>query len=302
MTEYKEIKEYRKFTGPAELHKAVNTLRGIVAGITTDRRASEDEINELANWCVLHQNLKNKHPFNELIPLIEKIYSDGVVTEEEAADIVWLCNNFISDSNYYDLITSSIQFLFGLVHGIMADGEITDDEIHSLKQWMVTNDYLAGTYPFDEIESLIMAILNDGKVSEDERNMLKAYFSNFIDLSESYNLHESKLKELRDAYSIGGICAVCQDLDFEDNLFCFTGASEKATRNEIANTITELGGKFKNSVTNETRYLVVGTKGNPCWAFSCYGRKIEDAVKRRAQGQKLTIVSEIDFWDIVEDF
>jgi len=301
MSNYKELKEYRQFTGPAELHKAVNTLKGIVAGITTDRNASEDEINELSNWCVLHQNLVNRHPFNELIPLIENIYKDGVVTEEEASDIVWLCNNFISDSNYYDLITSSIQFLFGLIHGVMADGEITDDEIHALKQWIVTNDYLSGTYPFDEIESLIMTILNDGKVSDDERNMLKAYFSNFIDMSESYNLNAAKLKEMRESYSVGGICAVCQEIDFEDTLFCFTGASEKASRNEIADTIIELGGKFKDRVTNETRYLVVGTKGNPCWAFSCYGRKIEDAVKRREQGQKLTIVSEVDFWDIIED-
>ena len=34
------------YTTPAELHKAVNTLHGIVAGITTDRQISEDEINE----------------------------------------------------------------------------------------------------------------------------------------------------------------------------------------------------------------------------------------------------------------
>ena len=301
MTQFKEVNEYRRFTGPAELHKAVNTLRGIVAGITTDRQASQDEINELANWCVVHEHLAHKHPFNELIPMIENIYEDGIVTEEEASDIVWLCNNFVSDSNYYDLITSSIQFLFGLIHGIMADEEITDDEIHALKQWVVTNDYLSGTYPFDEIESLIMTILMDGKVSEDERNMLKAYFSNFIDLSESYNLSESKLKEMKDSYSVGGICAVCQEIDFDNTLFCFTGASEKATRNEIADKIVTLGGKFKNNVTNDTRYLVVGTKGNPCWAFSCYGRKIEDAVARRKNGQKLTIVSEVDFWDIIED-
>lgn len=301
MAQFKEIDEYRKFTGPAELHKAINTLRGIVAGITTDRQASQDEINELANWCLVHEHLAKKHPFNELIPKIESVYEDGVVTSEEAADIVWLCNNFVSDSHYYDLITSSIQFLFGLIHGIMADEEITDDEIHALKQWVVTNEFLAGTYPFDEIESLIMTILMDGQVSEEERYMLKAYFSNFIDLSTSYNLSESKLHEMKAAYSVGGICAVCQELDFDDTLFCFTGASEKATRNEIADIIKTLGGKFNNNITKDTRYLVVGTKGNPCWAFSCYGRKIEDAVARREKGQKLTIISEVDFWDIIED-
>ena len=29
-------REYRQFTKPAELHKAINTLRGLVAGINSD--------------------------------------------------------------------------------------------------------------------------------------------------------------------------------------------------------------------------------------------------------------------------
>jgi len=301
MTQLRELEEYRQYTGPAELHKAVNTLRGLVAGMTTDRIASKEEVDELANWCMAHRHLINRHPFKELIPLIERVYEDGTVAEDEASDILWLCNNFVSDSDYYDLITSSIQFLQGLIHGIMADEEISDSEIHALQQWITTNEFLMGTYPFDEIESLLMTILMDGKVTEDERDMLKAFFSNFIDLQISYNLNELKLNAMKEKYSIEGICAVCQEIDFENSLFCFTGESERAKRTEIAELIESLGGEFKNNVTNKTKYLVVGNKGNPCWAFSCYGRKIEDAVNRRKAGQKLIIVNEVDFWDIVED-
>ena len=297
----KEIEEYRKFTTPAELHKAINTLRGMVAGITTDYKVSEDEINELINWCVAHSHLSNRHPFSELIPLIEAACEDGVVTSDESADIIWLCNNFVSDSDYYDLITSSLQFFTGLIHGIMSDGEITDGEIHMLNKWMQTNDYLSGCYPFDEIESLVMTILSDGKISEDERNMLKAYLSNFIDMRISYNLNEPEMNALKEKYSIGGICAICQEIDFDDNMFCFTGQSSKAKRSEIANIIESHGGKFGNNITNKTRYLIVGNEGNPCWAFSCYGRKIEEAIERRKNGQTLTIVNEVDFWDILDD-
>lgn len=301
MAQLKELEEYQQYTKPSELHKAVNTLRGLVAGMTTDRIASKEEVDELANWCMAHRHLINRHPFKELIPLIERVYEDGTVTDDEASDILWLCNNFVSDSDYYDLITSSIQFLQGLTHGIMADEEISDSEIHALQQWITTNEFLMGTYPFDEIESLLMTILMDGKVTEDERDMLKAFFSNFIDLQISYNLNELKLNAMKEKYSIEGICAVCQEIDFENSLFCFTGESERAKRNEIAELIESLGGEFKNNVTNKTKYLVVGNKGNPCWAFSCYGRKIEDAVNRRKAGQKLIIVNEVDFWDIVED-
>lgn len=296
-----ELENYRKFTTPAELHKAVNTLRGIVAGITTDYKISDDEINELSNWCMSHSHLINRHPFSELIPLIESVYKDEIVTASEANDIVWLCNNFVSDSDYYDLVTSSLQFLNGLVHGIMADGTISDEEIHTLKTWVSTNDYLSGTYPFDEIESLLMSILADGKITDDERNILKAFLSNFIDLTTSYNLNEPEFTALKNQYSIDGVCAICQEIEFSDNVFCFTGQSEKATRQEIANVIESHGGTFKNNLNNKTRYLIVGNAGNPCWAFSCYGRKIEDAVNRRKNGQTLTIVNELDFWDIIDD-
>lgn len=301
MTNHSELDDYRKFTKPAELHKAVNTLKGLVAGITTDRNVNDDEFQELINWCVAHSHLIDRHPFSELIPLIKTVCEDGIVTKEEADDVIWLCNNFVSDSNYYNLVTSSLQFLSGLVHGIMADGVVTDDEILKLKNWISTNDYLSGSYPFDEIESLLMSILADGKVTDDERNMLKAFLSNFIDLTVSYNLSEPEMIALREKYSIGGICAICQEIDFEDNVFCFTGQSSRAKRSDIAEIVQAHGGRFGNSVTGKTRYLIVGNEGNPCWAFSCYGRKIEEAVARRKNGQVLTIVNELDFWDILDD-
>lgn len=302
MSNNSELKDYRKFTKPAELHKAINTLKGIVTGITTDSKVSRDEINELAHWCTCHSHLADRHPFNELIPLIESAYSDGVISSSESNDIIWVCNHFVSDSNYYDFITSSLQYLNGLIYGILADGEITDKEIYSLKSWIASNDYLTGSYPFDEIESLLLSILADGVITDDERNILKAFLSNFIDMTTSYNLSQKDFDLLKSKYSVSGVCAVCQDIDFSGNVFCFTGQSTRAARNEISSLIESVGGIFKNSITKQTRYLIVGNAGNPCWAFSCYGRKIEDAENRRKNGQNLTIVNEIDFWDIIEDY
>lgn len=301
MSNILEIEDYRKFTTPAELHKAINTLQGLVAGITTDYKVNEDELNELANWCVCHKHLIQQHPFNEIIPLIESVYDDGIITEEEKRDVIWLCNNFIYQSDYYNLLTSSLQFLQGLVHGVMADGQITDDEIITLNAWMKANEQLTGCYPFDEIKSLISSILSDGIVTEDERNCLKAFFSNFVDFKLSYNLNEPEMTALREKFSISGICAICDSIDFKDNTFCFTGQSTRAKRNDIAEIIKERGGNFGTSVTNKTRYLIVGNNGNSCWAFSCYGRKIEDAIIRRKKGQLLTIVNEIDFWKIIDN-
>ncbi|MEG1036585.1 MAG: BRCT domain-containing protein [Anaerovoracaceae bacterium] len=297
----KEINEYRHFTTPAELHKAVNTLHGILSGIQADEVINSAEIEELSNWCILHENLSSKHPFNEILPIAKDVFKSGTLSEEIKSDLLWLCDNFSEENRFYDEVTSSIQYLSGLIHGIMADEKLLDSEILALKDWLVKHDYLHGTYPFDEIESLIVAVLDDGKISDDEKNMLKAFFSNFIDLSNSYNLNESKLNALKEKYCIDGICGMYQEIDFYGKVFAFTGQSVKCKRTEIQHQIETLGGIFKGSISGKTDYLIVGAAGNPCWAYSCYGRKIEEAMQIRRAGGKIKIINEIDFWDIVED-
>lgn len=298
---FDEFNDYQKFTRPAELHKAVNTLRGLVAGINSDNGASEAEMAELTHWCELHSHLRDRHPFSELLPVVDAACADGVVTEDEAKDILWLCNNFADNSSYYDMTTSSIQFLSGLVHGIMADGDLSNREIAALSSWINANDFLAGTYPFDEIHGMLCAILADGKITEDERNRLMALFSNILDFTSSLNLNRADFDELREKYSISGICAACPDISFAEKIFCFTGESLRAKRAEIADIINSLGGTLRSSVSAKTDYLIVGNSGNPCWAYACYGRKIEEAVALRQEGSKVVIVNETDFWDAVDD-
>lgn len=294
-------RDYRQFTKPAELHKAINTLRGLVAGINSDMTVGSAEVTELAHWCEIHANLRDRHPFSEILPVVERAYEDGVVTEDEAKDILWLCNNFVDNSSYYDMITSSVQFLSGMLHGLLADGELSEKEIQTLKAWMDTNDFLAGTYPFDEINSLLYVVLEDKKITTEEKEQLMAFFGNVIDFTSSYNLSEKDFSVLREKYSIGGICAVCPEITFQDKVFCFTGESYRAKRAEIAEVIVQLGGTVRSAVSKKTDYLIVGNAGNPCWAYACYGRKIEEAVSLRREGASIVIVNETDFWDAVDD-
>lgn len=293
---FQEFESYQKFTKPAQLHKAINTLRGLVAGISSDGGASPAEMTELAHWCELHSHLRDRHPFSELLPVVENACSDGIITDDEAKDILWLCSNFADSSSYYDATTSAIQFLAGLVHGIMADGELSDKEVAALSSWMSANSFLSGTYPFDEINGMLHAILADRKVSEDERGQLMALFSDIIDFTSSFNLNQIDFDRLKDKYSISGVCAANPEISFENKVFCFTGESYRAKRAEIAKIINSLGGRFNADVSKKVDYLIVGSSGNPCWAYSCYGRKIEDAVRLRRTGAKIVIVNENDFW------
>lgn len=293
--------EYRMFTKPAELHKAVNMLRGIVAGISCNGGVSNDEIQEMVHWCSLHEHLRNRHPFSELLPLIDKSIEDCSIDEDEQRDILWLCNNFVDGAKFYDVSTSSIQFLNGLIHGIMADRQISDGEIQALHLWLDTNDFLQGIYPFDELCAIVHTILDDKVITAEERNGLLAFMSNLVEFRDSYNLVEADFVELRTKYSVGGICAYCPEVEIREKVFCFTGESYRSTRAEIKAEIENIGGIFRSSVTKNTDYLVVGNAGNPCWAYSCYGRKIEEAMALRKAGAKVQIINETDFWDAVWD-
>jgi hypothetical protein len=61
--------------------------------------------------------------------------------------------------------------------------------------------------------------------------------------------------------------------------------------------VTSRGGWTHRNVTQDVTYVVVFDEGNPHWAFSCYGRKVEKAYTLRRKGHPISIVHEIDFWD-----
>lgn len=296
----KEFPEYHQFAKPAELHKAINMLRGITAGISNDGVLTEDEVQELVHWCSLHEDLRNRHPFSEILPMIDAALADGVLDEEERKDIVWLCGNFVAGGDYYDITASSIQFLHGLIHGIMADGDLTDSEIKGLHNWMEHNKFLSKTYPFDDIYSIVSAILSDGVITQNEREMLSAYLSNFIEFKDSRNLVQSDFNELQEKYGVAGLYNLSPEIFFNGKVFCFTGEAYRGTREELATKVERLGGVFRNNVSSKTDYLVVGDAGNVCWAFAAYGRKMETALNLRRDGGKIQIVKESDFWDVVD--
>lgn len=291
---------YRKYTKPGELDKSVNTLKGILAGIKADCVIDKEETAELFNWCSLHAHLANRMPFCEIIPVVQKSLSDGIITDEELSDMLWVCERVSTKNTYYDAVTASLQLLHGLLHGVLSNGVLNDLEIIELSKWIEENGFLVGMYPYDEINSLLASVLSDGVISDDERNMLVAYFGNFIDTTLSYNINSPHLEELREQHSVSGICVVSPNIVIPDNVFCFTGESPKMSRPAMEELVASLGGLFRKNPSSKTDFLVVGSCGNPCWAFSCYGRKVEKTMELRKQGAKTQIVSEDDFWNAVQ--
>ena len=300
MSDY-DSESYTIFTSKSERDKAVHTLEGLLRGISIDDVIDKQELAELKEWCSQNQQFIDRQPFSELIPQIIESLEDDYLDEEERQSILTICHYVDSGSDYYDFVTADLQRLQGILHGIMSNNEITDIEVRHLDNWLQENDHLKGYYPYDEITSLILSVLEDNVITKDERDQLKVIFSEFIDQSKKTNIDFDKIQELKETYHLDGITTSNPDISFENNYFCITGKFANHKRSDVAKVIEDLNGNISKNVSHKTNYLIVGSDGNKCWAYSCYGRKVEQATNFRKEGMNIQIIKEEDFWDSVED-
>jgi len=290
-------REYFKFTGRSRLEKSINSLLGIIEGISVDSIINREEIKFLNLWLEEHQELKDRHPYSELLPVVERAISDGELTAEEKEDILWLCEKLRS-TEFFDGATADIQRLHAMLGGIASDGAITEAELKGLSDWLSDHEHLKTSWPYEEVGSLLTGVLSDKKIDSVEQKILMDFFTEFVSILDSRTIVSPKLSVNG---SVGGLCAVCPEIIFSGKKFCFTGTSFKYTRSEFSQLVQQLGGEFVNSVSAKLDYLIIGGDGNPCWAYACYGRKVEKAVDLRKTGSRLLLVHENDFHDAVAD-
>ena len=290
--------KYFAFTRRSRIEKSLNSLIGLVEGIAIDGAINLHEISFLNSWLADHDELRNRHPHNELMPVVEAAIADGVLSADERDDILWLCERLRS-AEYFNKTTADLQRLHGILGGIIADGLVTEDELRGLSSWLNDHEHLRTCWPYDEIGSLVTAVMSDQKIDANEQKMLKDFFSEFVQIFDERTIVSPPL-------TVGppliGLCAVCPEIGFVGRKFCFTGASTKHTRADLAALVKNLGGEVASSLTSTVAYLVIGAEGNPCWAYACYGRKVEKAVELRKAGSRLLLVHENDFHDAVADF
>lgn len=286
-------------TSKARADKAINSLKGILLGINLDKEVNKQEVNELKEWAENHRALINRNPFKEFMTIIEETVSNNIPATETIEDLFWLCQKYETDNYYYKALTTDLQTLQGICHGILADGIINEKEVRDLEAWLEQNTHLSTYYPYDEIRSLILSIVSDGIIEEEEILVLKAYLNQFVNI-ENQEIAKQIDAETADI-NISGHCTSDPNIDFDGKTFCITGVLKSGARAELENLISDLGGIPTKTVTKKTDYLIVGDNGNQSWAFACYGRKVEKALEMRKVGHQICLVHEYDLMDAIED-
>ncbi|MFH7018707.1 BRCT domain-containing protein [Flavobacterium sp. FlaQc-47] len=261
------------YTAKSQADKAISSLKGFLIGIKLDDEINANEISELKNWVTTHKELINRNPFNEFMTIIENTISNKIPLKETIEDLYWLCQKYENDNYFYNPITSDLQILQGICHGILADGIITDKEIYDLQNWLNENEHLNTYYPYDEIRSLIISVLSDNIIDEEERTILMAYFNQFVTIQDSQVRQTIKDKTVD--VNISGLCTSEPDVTFEGKTFCITGVLQRGNRENLQRDIIKLGGIPTDTISKKTDYLIVGDNGNPAWAFSCYEERLK---------------------------
>lgn len=284
---------HRIFTQKSEADKALNTLKGILAGIVIDDVVNESEINSLKEWVSQHNLLIQRNQFKEFMSAINGYLQSEIPKSEFIQDLIYLCQAYESDNYYYNGITSDIQILNGLCQGILADNRINDEEIEGLNQWIDKHKHLDGLWPYDELTAIVEGVLADGEISSNDRELLHAFLLQFGSHGQS-NTFAEKLDDTNSIYSVN------PKVEIQGKSFSFTGILESFSRTKAVETVEKFGGNSTANPGQKTNYLVVGEIGNLSWAYTAYGRKIEIAIKLRKAGHRIQIIRESDFKKAVE--
>ena len=295
----KSQKELDVVTSKARADKAINTLKGILIGINSDDEVNENEINELEKWATTHKDLIDRNPFKEFMTIIQETVTNNIPATETIEDLYWLCQKYENDNFYYNTVTSDLQILQGICHGILADGIIKEKEVYELEAWLEENTHLSTYYPYDEIRSLLLSILSDGIIEEEELLILKAYLNQFVNI-ENKKIEGKIDSETQDVH-INSYCTSDPNIQMDGKTFCITGILKSGSRSTLEKEISDLGGIPTKTLTKKTDYLIVGDNGNSAWAFACYGRKVEKALDLRKSGHTISLIHEFDFIDVLEE-
>ncbi|MEX6157867.1 BRCT domain-containing protein [Providencia manganoxydans] len=262
--------------------KLFANLISIIDGVLSDCELSDSEILYITTW-LSDSEVISSNPFVMLLQeRISRVLEDGVITAEERQEIKQTLldvQRAIMDMPNIDLYSkeSDINLLNGLCKGIVADKDLSIDEINYLDWWLTQNGMLKRNYPGKHLYQLVKTIKEDGVIDQNESDLL---YKALVDFSGT---------DLNTGIVDGLSCQLpCDDIDSLDLYgasFCLTGNFVLGKRSIVSKMIEDAGGSVTDRVTQSTDYLVIGGLSSRDWRYSTHGRKIEKAIDDRDSGK-----------------
>lgn len=191
-------------------------------------------------------------------------------------------------SNWDRNLRKSAESLLGICQGLVANGELTEQGVAFLHNWLSENPEIADAWPGYVLRDRLALVLEDGVVTKDEARNLHQVLSAMIGGT------------LEESGATGGLATrlPVQHIDsmpIDGHRFCFTGQFLFGSRAACQAAVESLGGEVLLRIRKDLDYLVIGAMSSADWAYSSHGRKIEKAVSYRDAGAPIAIIAE-ELW------
>ena len=185
----------------------------------------------------------------------------------------------------------AIDQLVGICTGILADGEVNENEAVFFAEWVRKHAPAEPVWPFTDILHRVERIFADGVCDAEERGELKDVMEALCGFTE---------QPVPMAETLSTTLPLCvpapHPLVFQDKQFVVTGKFAYGARTAVFDAIAGLGGQpTDSSPTRATNYVVIGVFASRDWINTSHGRKIEKAVQLREKGVGINIISE-EYW------
>jgi len=175
--------------------------------------------------------------------------------------------------------------MVGLVHGVIADGDVSGEEAERLAEWTREHPNIASRWPANLLTRRLEGIFRDGRVDARERKHLAGLLSQLVENPAGLGAGFPLATDLP-------IDRPEPEVAFEGRTFVFAGEMAYGPAHACEREVQELGGTCDRAVTRRTDYLVIGAVAAVDWSQAEFGHLVDEAVQHRARGVPVAIITE----------
>ena len=163
---------------------------------------------------------------------------------------------------------------------VVYDGEVDDDEVAFLTQWLDKHKQFKNKWPISKLYHLLGKIHEDGRVDGDERLQLLMFLSGISSFGAPA---EENVFDEDPAVLIAG------------RSFFFAGDLEFAQMDRARAVVERQGGRLAGSPADAPDYMVIGGVGGAQWRNAPFAAQVEQVLESKKQGGSTLIITEADF-------
>ena len=175
--------------------------------------------------------------------------------------------------------------MVGLIHGVIADGHVSEAEAQRLAEWTRAHPEVATRYPANLLARRLERIFMDGKVDARETERLVSMLAQLAENPSGLGGGAPLATDLP-------ITVPAPDIVFGGQTFVFGGAMAYGPLHACEREVIERGGMCEQAVNRRTDYVVIGALAAADWAQSAFGGLINEVVAYRSRGVPIAVISE----------